>query len=148
MTFAARPHLETGPTLGVQALGAMQLAGDTPSGSARGVNLFVNTDGTLTYLNQMADLVVSSVPANWYTPTTTAIGSSYRVRFTLQSGDAWDAGLTSGTWYTISAQRAVAWTVTTSSISRLATVLVEFAAVGNDTVLGSGTLSVDITNSF
>lgn len=148
MTFAARPHQVLGPTLGVQSLGAMQLTGATPSSGARGVNLYVNTDGTLTYLNQMADPVFSSVPANWYTPTTTAIGSSYRVRFTLQSGDAWDAGLTAGTWYAISAQRAVAWTVTTTDRSRIATVLVEFAAVGNDTVLGSGTLNVDILNEF
>ena len=147
MTFAARPHLAAGgPTLGVQSLGTLQLSGSTPSSSARGVDLLVNTDGTLSFVNQM-DGGISIVPTNWYLPTTTALGSSYRVRFTLQSGNAWDAGLTSGTYYTLDAQRKIAWTVNIDQ-GKIATALIEIAAVGNNTVLGSGTLNINILNDY
>lgn len=147
MTFAARPHqVAATASVGVQALGTLQLSGSTPSSSARGVDLLVNTNGTLSFVNQM-DGGTSIVPLNWYLPTTTTIGSSYRVRFTLQSGNAWDAGLTSGTYYTLDAQRKIAWTVNIDQ-GKIATALIEIAAVGNNTVLGSGTLNINILNDY
>lgn len=80
-------------------------------------------------------------------PTTGAIGAGYRVKYTLQSGDAWTAGLTSGTFYTLDAARTVSWTlVPTGAVS--ATVLVEIATTGSATILGSGTLTVSLVSDF
>lgn len=147
MTFAARPHLVLGPTLGVQSLGAMLLDGATPSSLNKVASLTLNADGTISFVNQMADPVFSSVPPNWYLPTTGAIGAGYRVKYTLQSGDAWTAGLTSGTFYTLDAARTVSWTlVPTGAVS--ATVLVEIATTGSATILGSGTLTVSLVSDF
>lgn len=148
MTFAARPHLgASGPTLGVQALGAMALEGATPSSSNRVASLTLNPDGTITYVNQMADPEYSVVPTNWYLPTTTAIGADYRVRFTLQSGFAWTAGLVSGTLYALSSARTVSWTLIPTE-QRDATVLVEIVSASNTTVLGSGTLHINLVSDY
>lgn len=149
MTFAARPHTgSSGPTLGVQALGAMSLEGNTPSSSNRVVSLTLNTDGTISYVNQMADPEITVVPTNWYLPTTVGIGSSYRVRFTLQAGgNAWTAGLTSGTLYALSSARTVSWTLIPTE-SRYAQVLVEIVSSANTTVLGSGLLTVSLQSDY
>lgn len=148
MTFAARPHTgSSGPTLGVQSLGSMVLEGNTPSSSNRVASLTLNPDGTITYVNQMADPEISVVPTNWYLPTTAAIGAGYRVRFTLQSGFAWTAGLTSGTLYALDVARTVSWTLPPTE-QRDATVLVEITSSSNTTVLGSGTLHINLVSDY
>jgi hypothetical protein len=148
VTFAARMHTgSSAPATGVQGLGGMVLDGATPSSQNRVASLTLNADGTISYVNQMADPVFSSVPTNWYLPTTGAIGAGYRVRFTLQSGDAWTAGLVSGTLYALSSARTVSWTlVPTGTVT--ATVLVEITSSANTTVLASGTLSVSLVSDF
>jgi hypothetical protein len=149
VTFGARPHLSltSAPSTGVQSLGGMVLEGATPSSNNRVASLTLNPDGTITYVNQMADPEISVVPLNWYLPTTAAIGNNYRVRFTLQSGFAWTAGLTSGTLYALSSARTVSWTLIPTE-QRDATVLVEITSSANTTVLGSGTLSVNLVSDY
>jgi hypothetical protein len=148
VSFAARMHTgSSAPATGVQSLGSIVLDGATPSSQNRGASLTLNANGTISFTNTMADPVYSSVPTNWYLPTTTAIGAGYRVRFTLQSGNAWDAGLTSGTLYTLDAARTIGWTlVPTGSVT--AAVLVEIMTTGSTAVLGSGTLNVSLVSDF
>ena len=148
MTFAARQHTgSSAPTLGVQSLGTMVLEGNTPSSLSKTASLTLNTDGTISYVNQMADPVYSSVPSNWYLLTTAGIGTNYRVRFSLQSGQAWATGLSNGVFYTLDAARSISWTLApTAQVSSI--VLVEITAVGNGTVLGSGMLYINLVSDY
>lgn len=134
--------------MGVQSLGNPQLSGATPSSVSRIASLTFNPDGTISYLNEMADMVVSSVPTNWYLPTTGAIGAGYRVRFSLQTGVAWDGGgLTNGAYYLMGVARTVTWTLPPSG-TRTAYVLIEITADGSGVVLGSGMLYIDLVNDY
>lgn len=148
MTFAARPLVAVasgGSSL--PALGTMNLGGVAIESADLAVAITLNADGTITWLNQMNNGQVTPSVVNWYTPTTGAIGAGYRVRFTLQSGTAWASGLTSGTLYALSSARQVLWTLPITGLVQ-AQVLVEITSSGDTTVLGSGTLIIDMIDEY
>lgn len=132
MTFAARQHTPTSG--GPVGIGTFLIADYTLPDS---VGITFNIDGTTT-VNGYRE----GGPTNWYTPTTTGIGSSYDVRFTLQSGNAWDAGLTSGTAYNLGTARTLTWS--SSAGDKAATVAVEILLAGTSTVAYTATISAGL----
>ncbi len=150
MTFATRPHFGLGSVAApgpVASLGSIELGGATPSSLSKIASLTLNPNGTISYVNQMADPEYSVVPANWYAPTTTAVGAGYRVRFSLQTGVAWDVGLTNGAFYKLDVARTLTWTLAPTT-TRTAYVLIEITADGSGVVLGSGMLHIDLISDY
>lgn len=148
MSFAARPHATAAGAGAALPLGTFQLQAESfdEVGSTFTATATVNTNGTITGSGNF-EYVNAIVPAkNWYTPTTTGIGSSYQVRFTLVSGPAWNAGLTSGVAYALTSARALSWSVAYNNDGYvMANVLVEILTTGGD-VYASGTLQTSLWN--
>lgn len=103
--------------------------------SSSDVTLTANTDGTLTVLGNgnATDGDITPDPG-WYSPTTTAIGSSYQIRITPTSG-SFSTG-TVNTWLTISSART--WTVSTTSIKAVV-FTIEIRAGSSGSVIASTT---------
>ena len=144
MTFAARPHAAAGGPAGLP-LGTTILFAESYDefGTTDTGTITFNTDGTIAWATTF-EYGPATVPTNWYGPTTGGIGNSFQVRFTLQSGTAWDAGLTSGTLYALSAARALTWTLSYNEYNT-ASVLVEIFYSGGSPYK-FGTMSVDLYN--
>lgn len=82
--------------------GGVQLTGASYSSSAGGTDaiyLILKSNGQFNLVKSSGTTALT----NWFSPTTTSIGNSYEVKAVVTSGSL-DAG-TSGTWYTISADR-------------------------------------------
>jgi hypothetical protein len=139
VTFAARVHEGVGG--GGVNLGSMIFHFESFNEAVEPdtVTLTLSTDGTfgITHDFEYPD---ETVPANWFSPTTAGIGSSYQVRFTLLTGAAWDSGLTSGVAYALSSARSIAYTCN-YNVSKTATVSLEVLTAGGE-VYASGTLDV------
>lgn len=133
MTFAARAH-QAATTSGLPALGTMVATSYTLPDTA---SLTFNTNGTLTYFKEQTSGV-----STWYGATVAGIGSNYEIRFTLTSGTAWDVGLVSGTWYSLSSARGVALTANTVDLTSTIAVAIREAATG--TVVTTGTLNLGV----
>lgn len=146
MTFAARAHA-AGSTAGPQGLGAMNLGGISIVSSNFAVGITLTPDGTVSFLNEMNEVQTTPTPRNWYSPVTGGVGTNYRVRFTLQSGTAWNAGLTSGTLYGLSSARSLAWTLPAEGTVN-AQVLIEITSASDTAVLASGVLTVSMIDEF
>ncbi len=150
MTFAARPlvGLAAGSSdPNVQPLGVMNLGGTSIVSSGFQVGMTLEANGTVAWLNEMNNVQTTPSTTHWYAPTTGGIGNNYRVRFTLQSGTPWNAGLTSGTLYSLTSVRQIAWTLPAEGTIS-AQVLVEITSSGDTAVLGSGTLTVYAIDEF
>lgn len=130
MSFAARQH---GPAVqsGLPALGSIVVEDYTLPDT---VEISFNSNGTIS----TPDYLIAG-PATWYGSTVTGIGSSYEIRFVLNSGTAWTAGLVSGTWYSLSTARALAMTSSTE-VSNNITVSIRETATG--AIVTTGTLSM------
>ena len=114
-------------------------------GSTGTVSLTLNTDGTFGHTNTFED-PGNVVPSNWFTPTTGGVGAGYQVRFTLQSGNAWDGTPTSGVLYALSSARTLTWSLAYApSASKAATVLIEVLTSGG-APYKSGTMNVSLSN--
>ncbi|MGI9217130.1 MAG: hypothetical protein ACR2JA_09065, partial [Hydrogenophaga sp.] len=74
-------------------------------------------------------------------PTTAGIGSTRWVKFTLDSGSAWDAGLAAGTLHRALVDLELQWTQSVSG-SRSASVTVQiYSDAGGTTLVSTGTVS-------
>lgn len=105
------------------------------TGGSSTVTVTANTNGTLTVVGN-GSIIDGSVTPNpgWYSPTTTAIGSSYQIRITPTAGS-----FTSGTvnaWLTISSART--WTVSTTGVQGV-DFTIEIRDTSAGTVLASTT---------
>ena len=140
MTFAARTLGSGTPSGVVNALGTL-LAYDAPVSGAAAANITFNTNGTITYVGDGSTGVT-----NWYLPTTTAIGSSYWIKFTTTSGVPWTVGgLTSGTIYALSSNRQVGWVQLVGGGGKTGTASVNiYGDSGGTILLGSGTISAQV----
>jgi hypothetical protein len=147
VTFAARMHQPAGGG-SFTPLGALlvQLESINEVGTTATGTLSFNSDGTIS-LTENYEYQVVTLPSNWYSPTTTDIGSGYQIRFTLLSGSAWDAGLVSGTLYALSSNRSIAWTRVYDSDSNpeTASVLIEILTSAGEPYK-SGTLAAEMFN--
>ena len=145
MSFAARQHLpqvqESTP------LGTMSLVATASTAEETDdCGIAFLTDGRIVTSHSF-DSATLTAPANWYSPTTTGIGSSYGIRFTLQSGTPWNMGaLTSGVTYALSTLRTVGWEFEFPGTA-VATVLVEIITTATGAVYKSGTLTVSLTKT-
>lgn len=148
MTFAARPHqVAAGGSFAPLGTLLVQLESANEVGTTAVGTLSFNSNGTIA-LTETFEYQVVTLPSNWYTPTTTGIGSNYQIRFTLVSGFAtWDAGLVSGTLYALSSNRALTWTrvYTPDSPNSTASVLVEILTSAGEPYK-SGTLALEVFN--
>ncbi len=134
MTFAARPN-GFNRAIGVQQpIGDMRPRDIESSGNGSAA-LLIGSQGGIVYVGNQ-----SSGADAWYYPTTTGIGSSYWVKFTLQSGSAWDGtSIVSGTLYQLSSTRSITWTASTGT-SKTAQVLVQiYSDSGGTPLVASGT---------
>ena len=86
-------------------------------------------------------------PTNWYSPTTTSIGNSYWIRFTLQSGAAWNTGLVSGTIYALSTARGITYTVNTAIALNAEVSVAIYSDSGGTNLVGGGLLDVSVDGS-
>lgn len=130
MTFAARVH-QPAAQAGLPALGTVVVEDYTLPDT---VAISFNSDGTIS----TTDYYIQG-PATWYGATSAGIGSSYEIRFVLDSGTAWDAGLVSGTWYSLSTARSLSMTSSTE-VSNSITVSIRETATG--TIVTTGTLGM------
>jgi hypothetical protein len=97
----------------------------------------VNADGTISY-----NVGGSPTSAKWFNPSGGSPGSSYYVKFTLSTGVAWDAGLVSGTVYSLGANRQIALSrLTVGSSSNTGTISI-YADAGGTQLLTSGSFSM------
>ena len=119
------------PALGSSVIAVSYTLPDTAT-------LTFNSDGTITYFKEN----FAGGPATWYGSTSAGIGASYEIRFTLTSGTAWDAGLTSGTWYALSSARAISLSATTVDKSSNVTIDIRLASSGVIQTTGTGGVSV------
>lgn len=128
MSFAARPHeVQAGlPSLGTITVEDYTLP-DT-------VAISFNSDGTIS----TTDYYIQG-PSTWYGATLAGIGASYEIRFTLNSGTAWSAGLVSGTWYSLSTARSLSMTSSTEVSNNIAVSIRETAT---SAIVTSGTLGM------
>lgn len=133
MTFAARTHQPTGS--GPVSLGTIGVEDYTLPDT---VEIAFKSNGVIDYLGNTK----ISGPNNWYSPTTTSIGASYDIRFTLLTGDAWNAGLVSGTAYNLGTDRQLA--LSSSSTDKSLTASVEILLAGTSTVAYTATLYMGI----
>ena len=135
-------------------MGMMQMLMGTASASSNIVDLAdasitgttsayvtINTDGTLSRIGD------STTNVNWYSPTTTGIGSSYYVRTTKQIGDDLgpsDFGLgTLNKWVAITETRYCGYD-SSQGTGRSGTYRVEIAASAGGAVLTSADYSFSI----
>lgn len=89
-----------------------EISDDKLSPADANASIYFNADGTFTF--QGNGTVCGS---HWYTPTTAAIGNSYWVKLTVNSGSSPNlGGLTAGTAYQISATRRYGLAQTISGV--------------------------------
>lgn len=136
MSFGARPlGIGTVGGSGVFLTQFLSTNSAIGTGGSSTVTITANTNGTLTVVGN-GSIIDGSVTPNpgWYSPTTTAIGSSYQIRITPTAGS-----FTSGTvnaWLTISSARI--WTVSTTGLQSV-DFTIEIRDTSAGTVLASTT---------
>ena len=130
MSFGARPlGIGTVGGSGVFLTQFLSTNSAIGTGGSSTVTITANTNGTLTVVGN-GSIIDGSVTPNpgWYSPTTTAIGSSYQIRITPTAG-SFTSG-TVNTWLTISSARI--WTVSTTGVQS-----VDFTIEIRDTSAGT-----------
>ena len=136
MSFGARPlGIGTVGGSGVFLTQFLSTNSAIGTGGSSTVTITANTNGTMTVVGN-GSIIDGSVTPNpgWYSPTTTAIGSSYQIRITPTAGS-----FTSGTvnaWLTISSARI--WTVSTTGVQSV-DFTIEIRDTSAGTVLASTT---------
>jgi hypothetical protein len=103
---------------------AWDLKGDNSPGNSAGATIYFNSDGTVTYAVQFVDVSNTVGTESWFSPTTTGIGNSYWVRFTVTSGTL--TTNQASTWTALSSARAFDKQAVSGAVS--ATVTVEIAS--------------------
>lgn len=100
-------------------------------------------DAYLTFATNGVITLTNDPDQNWYTPTTTGIGSSYSIRATLDSGDTPSGTL--GSWLTLNTNRTWSFSVSTPPIVEIksCSLTIEIALTSDtSTVLSSGTYTI------
>ena len=136
MSFGARPlGIGTVGGSGVFLTQFLSTNSAIGTGGSSTVTITANTNGTLTVVGN-GSIIDGSVTPNpgWYSPTTTAIGSSYQIRITPTAGSF--TGETVNTWLTISSARI--WTVSTTGVQSV-DFTIEIRDTSAGTVLASTT---------
>lgn len=114
---------------------------DTTAEEPAAATITLRTNGTTSVTGGIGDETVINSTTNWYTPTTTSIGTSYWVQATLNSGNAALSG-TFGSRIQLTSNTAWQWQTTTSVGVKSGQVKFDFydAASGGSLV---GTVNAD-----
>lgn len=124
----------------VNPLPAMTISHSTVAPATASGSMSLSADGGISGSHY-------SGPALYYNPSVVGIGANFWVKFTLNSGDAWNAGLTAGTVYALSSGRTLNWSV--SSAAKIADVTVSiYSDAGGANLVTSGTLSVNVDSAI
>lgn len=83
MSFACRPNAGAVNFIGTYNGASVAVARPTQATNAQ---LTFNADGTVTYTVGAGIDSSSGLPASWYLPTLSGVGSSYTVKLTVNSG--------------------------------------------------------------
>ena len=110
---------------------------DVRSGTTSSATFRLNTNGTITATGNLT----SYSDTNWYEPTTSSIGSDYKVRVTA-TGDTSSLTGTLNQYTTISS--AQSWTLTTNSITQSVTLSVTVQDVATSTVQETATITITV----
>lgn len=113
------------------------IAVTVPGGPAVG-SIVVNVSGALAGSNYSGD-------SAWYIPASGTPGNNYYVKFTTV-GNAWDAGLVSGTVYALTSNRTITWTATGSAKNGTLTVSI-YSDAGGTVLVGTGTVDYSVDGS-
>jgi hypothetical protein len=110
---------------------------DARVGTTSSATFRLNTNGTITATGNLT----SYSDTNWYEPTTSSIGSDYKVRVTA-TGDTSSLTGTLNQYTTISS--AQSWTLTTSNIQQSVTLSVTVQDVATSTVQDTATITITV----
>jgi hypothetical protein len=110
--------------------------------SSASCGLTFSRNGTLTNTNSAGNVALT----NWWLPTTSTIGDSYEVKCTLSSG-TFSTG-TSGTWQTISTDRAFTVAVSSSGFVKAATFNADIRRISDSVVVASATFTIEADTTF
>ena len=141
MTFAARPILPTGGVLNSDFTDTQVLVGVGPAQATASIEF--QTDGTVAGGNQ--------AQPNWFSPTTTSIGSSYWLLVNAPTSGAFTLG-TTGSRLALSSVRLYSVTTTGGGTVRSAEAIATYeiwdASTGGN-IVGTGTITLqaEVDNS-
>ncbi len=116
---------------------------DTTADAGAGVTITLDTNGTTSVTKEADDETLINTTTNWYTPTTTNIGTSYWVQATLVTGSAATSG-TFGSRLQLNSARAWNWTTTAVAGVKSGQIKFDFydASTGGNLV---GSVNADFT---
>ena len=109
-----------------------------PGGSSASCGLTFSRNGSLTNTRSTGNVSLT----NWWLPTTTTIGDSYEVKCTVSSG-TFSTG-TSGTWQTISADRAYTVSCGIDGVKE-ATFNADIRRISDSVVVASATFTIAVS---
>lgn len=112
---------------------------NTPAGGSS-ASLSFNTDGSITSTGTTTGSGPNLGHSKWFIPLSAGIGSSYWIRATLSSGNAWTSG-TMGSWIQLSSIRT--WTTNAAGGSVKSNVtLFEIASdAGGSNIVATGSIT-------
>jgi hypothetical protein len=134
----------------VVALDASSFAAAGSTGKPANAKVLYNADGTITDGGTAVSGGHSYTgPANWYSPTTAGVGSSYYIRFTVLSdpNSALNASLTFGTIGVLTSGAYVACSAGAGQVFSAQAKVEVFADSGGAVLIGTGTISFDAEGS-
>lgn len=107
----------------------------------------VVTNGTT--LHSQGSSAITTAGPNWYSPTTTSIGSSYWVKatFTTTTAPSGSGNTTTGTfgsWGQITANQTWTWSTATGQTEWAGTMTLQFSLTNGGAVVGTGSVGFDV----
>lgn len=104
----------------------------------RSASVNVATDGTYTFTGP------GTTNGNWYSPTTTGIGSSWWVKFTVASSTNSTNSGSIGSWTQLTSTVGVSASNSSASVEGTGSFTVQFSPDGGTTVAATGTVNWDV----
>lgn len=124
----------------VNPLSGMSVTSIIASPGSTSGDITFGTDGSITGTHY-------SGPVKYYDPVVAGVGSNFYVKFTKNSGSAWNAGLVDGTVYALSSARTLTWSVTSGQVKTFNVTVSIYSDAGGANLVTNGTLSGDVESS-
>jgi hypothetical protein len=121
---------------GVVAIAVTAISDATIAPASASSTLTLGSSGTITYAGSG-----SGGGANWFTPTTASIGSSYWAKLTVNTGTAPNSG-TVGSVVSLSAGQAWTWSRSTNGTTNATCTLQIFSDAGGTSLVATDNFSV------
>lgn len=141
MTAITQALIGSSGSSGPNLSGGITLSAGTLAPTSADASFTIGTSGGMTYED-------GSGPANWYTPSTASIGTSYYYRLTISTGSNPTFGGTAGTVYQGTSARQYGWTAT-SGVTVVATgTLSIYSDAGATQLVASCAVDVNVESSL